>query len=89
MGSTQGYSDVSNKRSVEDVTIVRSGLVAVASKICQGDIETQRLPDDTARKRAKADVSIPDLHPPRLSAAFAHDKGSRVDMEGDNNTLMT
>ncbi len=85
MGSVPDSSDVSKKRSVEDVTSVGPGMVPDASENCLGDAETQPVPYDVARKRTKADV--PDPHPPRFSAAFAHDAGNRVDMEGTKNTL--
>lgn len=87
MDPTQNCSDISRKRSVEEFTSIGSGMVPDASESRPGVTETQRPPDDAARKRAKADV--PDPHLPRISAAFAHDKGSRVDMEGSNSSLLT
>lgn len=84
MGSSQ--EDSNKKRSV-NVTSSGSRSVPTVSENCVGELKTQSFPDNAARKRMKANK--PDPHPPRFSAAFAHDKGSRVEMEGTSNTLMT
>ena len=70
-----------NKRSVNNDVLQSdcSTLVSPAGEKTPIDHETVVLPVEAARKRAKVESS----HPPRFTAASAHDKGSRVDMEGN------
>ena len=82
MGSNQDASVMSvNKRYIEeDVSLSDcSKRVPPAEVKTPIDHKTAALPLEAARKRARVESS----HPSRFTAASAHDKGSRVDMEGD------